>query len=213
MLNIINKRESVIIVLHEIYGINQHLKLICEQYSAAGYNVLCPNFVKSGDYFDYSREEEAYQYYIEHIGFDSMVDEVKSILLKARIDYKYVFLLGFSVGATSAWICSGLENSVDGIICYYGSRIRDYKDITPNCPVLLIFAKEETSFNVLELTSSLGQKKFVNVHVLNGKHGFSDPFSNRYNEQLQQTAQDLVDRFLGVLYNNLDIFPEKGGVY
>lgn len=79
MLNIINKRESVIIVLHEIYGINQHLKLICEQYSAAGYKVICPNFVKSGDYFDYCREEEAYQYYIEHIGFQAMVDEVMYI--------------------------------------------------------------------------------------------------------------------------------------
>lgn len=109
MLNSINKKEAVIIVLHEIYGINRHLKLIC--------------------------------------------------------------------------------------------------------PVLLIFAQEETTFNVLELTRFLGQKKFVNVHVLNGKHGFSDPFSNNYNEQLQQTAQDLVDGFLGVLYNNRDIFLKKGGVY
>ncbi|MCO1600715.1 dienelactone hydrolase family protein [Desulfosporosinus nitroreducens] len=191
-----NNEESVIIVLHEIYGINQHLKLICEQYSSAGYHVLCPNFVKSGDYFDYSREEEAYQYFIEHIGFYTMVDEVKSILLKAKSDYKYVFLLGFSVGATSAWICSDLENSVDGIICYYGSRIRDYESITPNCPVLLIFAEEEKSFNVRELTSSLGQKKFVDVHVLNGKHGFNDPFSNRYNKKCQQIAKDLADGFL-----------------
>lgn len=196
MINIVSSEESVIIVLHEIYGINPHVKLICEQYSAAGYNVLCPNFVKSGDYFNYSREGEAYQYFIEHIGFYSIVDEVKTILLKARLDYKYVFLLGFSVGATSAWICSDLENSIDGVICYYGSRIRDYKNITPNCPVLLIFAKEEKSFNVSELTSALGQKKFVDVHVLNGKHGFSDPFSNHYNEQSQQIAQDLVDRFL-----------------
>lgn len=196
MLNNVNSKEFTIIVLHEIYGINQHVKLICEQYSEAGYNVICPSFVKSGDYFDYNREGEAYQYFIEHIGFHSMVEEVKTILLKARLDYKHVFLLGFSVGATTAWICSNVENLVDGVISYYGSRIRDYKNITPKCPVLLIFAKEEKSFNVLELTSALRQKKFVEVHVLNGKHGFSDPFSKSYNEQSQQIAQDLVERFL-----------------
>ena len=196
MLNIIQGKESAIIVLHEIYGINPHIKWMCKHYLAADYDILCPDFVKSRDYFDYSREGEAYQYFVKHIGFPSMVHEVKTILMKARTDYKNVFLLGFSVGATAAWICSETENAADGVICYYGSRIRDYLNITPKCPILLIFAKEEKSFNVLELACVIGQKQFVNVHVLNGKHGFGDPFSKQFNEQSQQIAQNLVDEFL-----------------
>jgi len=47
------QKESAIIVLHEIYGINSHIKRVCRHYLAAGYDVLCPNFVKSEDYFDY----------------------------------------------------------------------------------------------------------------------------------------------------------------
>ena len=195
MLNIIRDKESAIIVLHEIYGISPHINWICKQYLAAGYEVLCPDFVKSRDYFDYSGEGEAYQYFVEHIGFPSMVHEVKTILMKARSEYKNIFLLGFSVGATAAWICSETENA-DGVICYYGSRIRGYQNVTPKCPILLIFAKDERSFNVSELTSTLVQKQFVNVHVLNGEHGFSDPFSRHFNEQSQKTAQNLVDEFL-----------------
>lgn len=196
MLNTKQSKESAVIVLHEIYGINPHIKWICEQYLAAGFNVLCPNFMNSSDYFPYSREEEAYQYFVKHIGFSSMAHEVKTILMKARSDYKYVFLLGFSVGATAAWICSETDKAADGVICYYGSRIRDYQNISPKCPILLILAKEEKSFNVAELTSALGQKQFVSVHVINGKHGFSDPFSKHYNEQSQQRAQKLVNKFL-----------------
>ncbi len=199
MLNIMNGKESVIIVLHEIYGINPHIKWICEEYLAAGFDVICPNFVKSSDYFVYSREEDAYQYFVNHIGFSSMADEVKTILMKAKTDYKYVFLLGFSVGATTAWICSETKNVVDGVICYYGSRIRDYQNITPKCPILLIFAKEEKSTNVSELTSSLGQKQLVSVHMINGRHGFSDPYSKHYNEQAQLIAQNLVVEFLNKL--------------
>lgn len=196
MLNIIHGNESAIIVLHEIYGINPHVKRICEHYSAAGYDVICPDFLKSRDYFDYRREGEAYQYFIEQIGFPSMVHEVITILMKARTNYKNVFLLGFSVGATAAWICSETENAADGVICYYGSRIRDYQNVTPKCPILLLFAKEEKSFNVSELSCTLGQKEFVNVHELDGKHGFCDSFSTRFNEQARQIAQNLVDTFL-----------------
>ena len=196
MLNFIHGKESAIIILHEIYGINPHIKWMCEHYLAAGYDVLCPNFVKTRDYFEYSREGEAYQYFVKHIGFPTMVHEVNTLLMKARTDYKNVFLLGFSVGATVAWICSKIENATDGVICYYGSRIRDYQNVTPKCPILLIFAKEEKSFNVSELTCALGQKQFVKVHVLNGNHGFGDPFSKHFNEQSQQIALNLVDEFL-----------------
>ena len=196
MLNIIHGKDSAIIVLHEIYGINPHIKWVCEHYLAAGYDILCPNFVKSRDYFDYSREGVAYQYFVKHIGFPSMVDEVQTVLMKARTDYKNVFLLGFSIGATAAWICSGTENMSAGVICYYGSRIRDYQNVTPKCPALLIFAKEEKSFDVSELTCGLGQKQFVDINVLEGKHGFSDPFSKHFNEKSQQIAQNLVDEFL-----------------
>jgi len=192
----LNGKESAIIILHEIYGINPHINWICEHYLAAGYDVICPDFVKSRDYFDYRREGEAYQYFVEHIGFPSMVHEVRAILMKARTNYRNVFLLGFSVGATAAWICSETENAADGVICYYGSRIRDYQNVTPKCPILLICAKVEKSFNVSELSCALGQKGFVNVHELNGKHGFSDPFSNQFNEQSRQIAQNLVDTFL-----------------
>ena len=190
------RKEYAVIVLHEIYGINPHIKWVCEQYLAAGFDVLCPNFVKSKDYFNFSREGEAYQYFIDHIGFDSMTEEFEKIFNKAHSDYKQIFLLGFSVGATAAWICSGLESTVDGVICYYGSRIRNYQFINPKCPVLLIWAKEEEFFNVSELTNALREKPFVSIHMLNGKHGFSDPFCKNHNEQSQKKAQELVDKFL-----------------
>ncbi|KGK88099.1 DeoR faimly transcriptional regulator [Desulfosporosinus sp. HMP52] len=193
------RKEYAVIVLHEIYGINPHIKWVCKQYLESGYDVLCPDFLKGKEFFNYNREGEAYQYFIEHIGFNSMTEEFEKILKKAHSNYKRVYLLGFSVGATAAWLCSGLESTVDGAICYYGSRIRDYEFINPKCPVLLIWAKEEKFFDVLELSNALKTKPFVSTHILDGKHGFSDPFSKNYNEQSQKTAQDLVSRFLSSL--------------
>ena len=106
-----------------------------------------------------------------------------------------MYLIGYSIGATIAWLCSGEDIMCDGIIGYYGSRIRDYMSITPKCPVLLIFPTEEKSFNVKELVISL-KKWNVTVHILRGKHGFSDPCSKNYCTQSFEEARILVSSFL-----------------
>lgn len=53
MLSIRNGSETVIIVLHEIYGVNQHIKLICGHFSLKGYDVMCPNLININTSFSY----------------------------------------------------------------------------------------------------------------------------------------------------------------
>jgi dienelactone hydrolase len=199
-MKIIDNSDSVIIVLHEIYGINQHIQMVCEKYSMNGYDTICPNLINLTQPFDYDLHEEAYQHFINNIGFDSAVQEVKHVILQAKKQYKKIYLLGYSIGATIAWLCSGEENMCNGIIGYYGSRIRDYMNITPKCPVLLIFPTEENSFNVEELVNSL-KKRNISVYMLNGKHGFSNPFSKNYCVQSSEKAEKLVDSFLKKVNN------------
>ena len=194
-MSIKDNSDSAIIVLHEIYGINQHIQLVCEKFSMNGYNIICPNLIGLTQPFNYELEEGAYQHFKNSIGFDSAVQQVKQVIIQAKKQYKHIYLLGYSVGATIAWLCSEEENMCDGIIGYYGSRIRDYTNITPKCPVLLIFATEESSFNVQKLVNTL-EKGNVNVYTLMGKHGFSNPFSKNYCEQSFKKAEKLVDNFL-----------------
>ncbi|MDI5811330.1 DUF535 family protein, partial [Salmonella enterica subsp. enterica serovar Anatum] len=42
-----------------------------------------------------------------------------------------------SVGATLAWL-SAASGLCDGVVCYYGSRIRQYLHLAPLCPTLVI---------------------------------------------------------------------------
>lgn len=194
-MEIINNSNYAIIVLHEIYGINQHIQKVCEKFSMKGYDVICPNLIGLPRYFSYDSQEEAYQHFMNNIGFDSAVQQVKQTIVKAKERYRSVYLLGYSIGATIAWLCSSEKDMCDGIIGYYGSRIRDYKNITPKCPALLIFPTEENSFNVEQLVSFL-EKRNINVYMLNGKHGFSDPFFKNYCAQSFEKAEKLVEIFL-----------------
>jgi dienelactone hydrolase len=187
MISIQKRSDTAIIVLHEIYGVNQHMQYICKLLSEYNFDVFCPNLLKQEMAFDYSEEEKAYRNFMEDLGFEDTLVKIKNLLLGIREKYKNVYLIGFSVGATVAWLCSE-EKLVDGIIGYYGSRIRNYMELSPQCPTLLIFPDEEKSFKVNELVAVLDGKQNVEVHQFSGQHGFSDPFSSKYNEQSAKKA-------------------------
>jgi dienelactone hydrolase len=187
MISIQIRSDTAIIVLHEIYGVNQHMQYICKLLSEYDFDVFCPNLLEQEMAFDYSEEEKAYRNFMEDVGFEDTLVKIKSLLLGIREKYKNVYLIGFSVGATVAWLCSE-EKLVDGIIGYYGSRIRNYMELSPQCPTLLIFPDEEKSFKVNELVAVLDGKQNVEVHQFSGQHGFSDPFSSKYNEQSAKKA-------------------------
>jgi len=195
MINVHIKSDTLIIVVHEIYGINQHMKNICQSLSEKGFDVICPNLLRQEAAFDYSQEEAAYLNFMENIGFTNASDKIKSVLLNNKDKYKKVYIIGFSIGATFAWLCSQ-EECLDGIVGYYGSRIRNYIEIDPLCPTMLFFPEKEQSFNIDEFISSLEEKN-IKIHKFNGQHGFSDPYSPKYNVKSAQLAfGKMVDFFL-----------------
>ncbi|WP_025027775.1 dienelactone hydrolase family protein [Caldalkalibacillus mannanilyticus] len=194
MVKQLNKVDKLIIVIHEIYGINQHMTNFCERLTEEGFDVICPNLLKHEQTFDYSEEEIAYQNFIKNVGFTDAVYKIKNVLVSIKKEYKKIYIIGFSIGATVAWLCSE-EDDLDGIVGYYGSRIRDFKDIVPSSPTILFFPQKEQSFDVNELISNL-DKSNTEIHKFNGEHGFSDPYSPKYNEKSAEGAFDKMLDFI-----------------
>jgi len=189
--------QSAIIVLHEIYGINEHISGVCNAYFSKGYDVYCPNSLGIDKPFLYSQQEEAYAYFKQSIGF-KRCDQVNALIQQIRPFYRKIILLGFSIGATMAWIC-GESGLCDGIISYYGSRIRDYLRITPKCPTLLLFASQEKSFDSQNIVSAFENKKQITFSILSGAHGFCDPFSLNFHQESAKKAEDLAQIFLDAI--------------
>lgn len=151
-----------------------------------GFDVVCPNILQDDNVSPYEQEQQAYHNFMEHIGFEQAAQQTKILLEELMQKYEAVYIVGFSIGATVAWLCSEL-NGIQHIIGYYGSRIRSYLDITPHCPVTLFYGNEEKSFDVKILIEALRKKK-VRVFVFEGAHGFADKCADAYNENSSQQA-------------------------
>ncbi len=208
MLSYRNNEDTLIVVLHEIYGINGHITKVCQDLADSGYDVVCPDLLDGKPFFDYAREEEAYRYFMNFVGLESAAKQVTFLLRQEEGQYDRIFLLGYSVGAAVAWLCGVDSAKTDesfhyggslvkcsGIICLYGSRIREHLEVSLKCPALLIFAEEEKSFDPYELKTQLETMDSAKVYILNGKHGFADPCGPNYNESSAREAVRLMADF------------------
>jgi dienelactone hydrolase len=186
--------ETAVILVHEIYGVNYHMEAAAGELAAAGYDVFCPDLLGRPS-FAYAEEAQAYRYFQDDIGFTRARETVDALAEGLRPGYRVLYLVGYSAGATVAWLGSqaGLYAGVAG---YYGSRIRDYKDVRPACPVLLLFPRREAAFDVAGLAAELAAKDRVEALTLDGDHGFADPCGPHYAPQAAAEAFARLAAFL-----------------
>lgn len=184
--------EGAVILLHEIYGVNGHMRDAAAWLATQGFAVYCPDLL--GTAYGYDREEAAYEHYMR-VGFAAAADEAAALAGRLAGRHRMIYLVGYSAGATVAWLLSGRDGFA-GAVGYYGSRIRDFSDLTPACPVLLLFPSHEETFFVPALTEKLAAKDGVMVRALSGRHGFADRRSPRYDAAAAQEADAIAAAFL-----------------
>ncbi len=61
MESISEKHGNAIVILHEIYGVNQFVKELHLKFTEYGYDVFCPNMIDR-DSFSYEESKEAYNF-------------------------------------------------------------------------------------------------------------------------------------------------------
>ena len=129
----------------------------------------------------FKNEAEAYSYFMDNVGLEVYFSK----LLKITESISSVStLIGFSVGASVIWKLSE-KSSVKNVkrgICYYGSQIRNFKEVNPLFEVELIFPKKEAHFDVLDLQSELSKKQKVKTLKTAYLHGFMNLYSANYSQ-------------------------------
>jgi dienelactone hydrolase len=133
---------------------------------AKAYTVLLPSLYND----DYRSEDEtlSYQKFYAEVGLDKGKNIINELITQnPNAD---ITLIGFSVGATIAWLFSE-DIRLQRIIGVYGSQIRNYIQVEPKVKTTLFFTNEE-SFDIEQVIQSLKGKKQLSVIQIEGKHGF-----------------------------------------
>lgn len=183
-----------IFILQEIYGLNNFIKEQCTAFKDENTEVESISLYPNNKVFPYSLEKEAYTYFIQEVGFDDPLETISELVFKANEQYDEVILIGFSVGATLAWRLTSLP--LHRVICVYGSRIRQYLDVRPNCPTLVLLPSYEKSFHVNDMKKALHDIHFVQTVQFDGEHGFMDRHNPAFHLGSARMAYKCIKNFI-----------------
>lgn len=188
--------DTAVLVLHEIYGLNEHMETVCDMFFEQGMDVYCPNFLSQDSPFPLEQEKEAYGFFMQKVGFERSTKIAIDYVQQFRNSYQNLYIVGYSVGATTAWIASSKTQLIDGMIGFYGSRIRNYVELDPTCPSLLFFPEQEASFNVSTVVKQLEKKDKVQIVELKAEHGFTNPNNPHYQAEITSFCNQRIREFL-----------------
>jgi dienelactone hydrolase len=186
-----------VIVAADIHGVTWQLRAMIRPLAEAAI-FLSP---WDGDACPFPNEQDAHAAFIAGTGLESYA---KKIAAAAGNDP--AFIVGFSVGASAAWLhaASGDGHAASVATLYYGSRIRDHSSRVPRFRITAIFAEAEPSFVPAQLARIIASDR-VHVAIEPGTaHGFMNPCSanfeaDRCTAHLQELAAGLARFHLSII--------------
>ncbi len=136
-----------IVVLQEIFGVNEHIRSVVEGYAASGYVALAPalfdpvarNVELGYDEAGFARGREL----VGELGAERAVDTTRAAAESLRREGLKVAVIGFCWGGSMAL----LANTRLGLpaVAYYGARSQPYLGEALRAPMLFHFGAEDQS--------------------------------------------------------------------
>ncbi|MBI2739965.1 MAG: dienelactone hydrolase family protein [Rhodospirillales bacterium] len=187
-----------IVLLQEIFGVNQYIRDVADHYAEEGYVVMAPDLfwrLEPGVELTEAQFEKAFSLY-GGVDPQKAVQDIGATIAALRTRPACngrIGALGFCLGGALAYL-SAAHCGVDCAVGYYGVGIEGMLDLAPRiaCPLLLHFAAEdkfvpEAARN--QVKAALAAKPLAEIHVYLGvDHAFARPGGHAYDEAAARTA-------------------------
>jgi carboxymethylenebutenolidase len=193
-----------LVVIQEIFGVNHHMRDMCDRFAAAGYAVCAPAL------FDRAERGVELGYTADDIAkgrdYRMKLDDAKVIAdveaAAAQLGTKKLGIVGYCFGGTVAWWGATRTSKFAASSCWYGGGIAGTKDERPNCPVQMHFGEKDASIPMTDIESIRAAQPKVAAYVYMGaQHGFGcderGSFSQPDYELAQQRTLDFFAKNLG----------------
>ena len=173
-------KKGAIVLIQEIFGVNEHIRSVGKKFSNQGYLVWIPEIyhrLEKDIELSYSSDDIIVgKEYKEKLGWELPVMDIVSCIANLKVDHN-VATVGFCYGGSLSWKSACLAYGLDAAICFYGSQIPDFLDKEPRCPTLIHLGEKDMSID------KDTQKQIINhadkcavdidVHLYNNAdHGF-----------------------------------------
>ena len=166
-----------IVVVQEIFGVNQHIRKVTDFFASQGYLALAPRFfdhIKPGIELGYTPDTIAEgRGYVMTPGFtDKAVQDTDAAIqeLKTR-GAKKVGVTGYCWGGTISWLAA-TRLKPDAVSGYYGGGIHGARNEKPTVPTQLHFGDKDMHIPMAHVNELRELHPNVEIFDYPADHGF-----------------------------------------
>jgi carboxymethylenebutenolidase len=189
-----------LVVIQEIFGVNHHIRNVCDRFAAQGYASVAPAvFDRISPNFEsgYSPAEiENARTFIAKIDWPAMMRDAAAAIDAVKGAGK-VGIVGYCMGGSVAFLAACNLAGLSCAIGYYGGAIAKNADQKPRVPTLLHFGDEDHSIPLSDVEIVKEKRPDCEIHVYHAGHGFSCDERGSYNEAAHKQALERTLAWLG----------------
>lgn len=198
------KPRGGVVVLQEIFGVNDHIRSVAEGYAADGYLAVAPATfarVKTGVDLGYAQDDMqagiALKAAVEGLPAPGVLPDIQAAIDHAAQAGK-VGILGYCWGGLLTWRSACLLSGLSAAIPYYGGGVTTPAEVArkPKVPVLAHFG-EQDHWIPMDTVRAFGQAHpEVEVQVYAANHGFNCDQRGSYDAAAAKLARERTLAFL-----------------
>jgi carboxymethylenebutenolidase len=218
------KAKGGIILIHEVWGLDDHIKDVADRFSSAGYYVVAPDLL-AGTELESLITPKLFKKFIDPEKRSAMQVEFRKIMgplqspefskrtierLKSLFSWLSkqpetdgkVAVLGFCFGGTYSYALAVAEPTLVAAVPFYGHSDQDVESLKRvSCPILAFYGENDDNLigklpEVIERTSSAGVKFKHKVYPGAGHAFFNDRNPTTYNKDAAEDSWKLTIKFL-----------------
>ena len=185
-------RRGGLVLIQEIFGVTDHIRDLADGFAEDGYEVIAPSLfdrLDPGFAADYSPEaiQKGIQY-SQATPWDQAAGDLQTAIDVLTPKGK-VFVTGFCWGGAGAWLAACRCDGVAAASAFYGRRISELLDETPQCPTILHFGKTDASIPMDKVAEIEARHPDIPVWLYDAGHGFVSDRRADYSEDAAKLAR------------------------
>jgi carboxymethylenebutenolidase len=165
-----------IVVIQEIFGVNHHIRAVCDRLAGEGYAAVAPAlFDRQVKDFEcgYTPDEIANaRKFVANPDFGAMLRDTQAAIDELKKDGP-VAIMGFCMGGTVSFLAACEGKGLSAAVCYYGGHIIKMVDKKPKIPTQMHFGETDAGIPMTDVEIIKAKHPECEIYVYPGAgHGF-----------------------------------------
>ena len=165
-----------VVVVQEIFGLNSHIKEVCDGYAKEGFVAIAPALfdrIRPGIFLGYSSEDvaEGIKYKTQTTDADALQDI--DAAAKEIAGVGDIAVIGYCWGGSLAYLSACRLSSIQKAVGYYGGQVAQHVAETPKVPIILHFGDQDGSIPMTAVEAIKAKRPDIPVYVYHAGHGFN----------------------------------------